>query len=391
MTLHDLIFSEQRNRKIWRHVIFWSCWFLYLSCTQLRNQTPDDIGMNHFIIYQMSVSANRVVLQMLFCYPFVYFVIPRYFKARKFKKFFLLLCLMSFSIYWITYLDYYYIWSDTQSPLFFNIPKVIPLSAFQCEYFSLYSNLHCTGTLVAVTFLLSVKYYKNWFNKERENEQLISQNSQAELQLLKAQVHPHFLFNTLNNIYSLMLDDSPRAITVLNELSGMILYMTNECTDSLVPVKKEIKMLLDYIGLEKIRYGDRLEMIIDIRQDHPDSLLIAPLLLIPFVENSFKHGASKTVEHARIHLIISIEREWLEFRISNPVCQIPETETRRVKIGLQNVKKRLQILYPDKHLLNFETSNEIFEVTMKIFLGKNNPVYTTEPIRQISNIPAYAQ
>jgi LytS/YehU family sensor histidine kinase len=113
--------------------------------------------------------------------------------------------------------------------------------------------------------------------------------------------------------------------------------------------------------------------------------------MIPFVENSFKHSASKTLEHAKIHLVISIEREWLEFRISNPIYQIPEPETRRVKIGLQNVKKRLQILYPDKHLLNFQTLNEIFTVTMKIFLGKNKPVYNTEPIHQISNIPAYVQ
>jgi Histidine kinase len=391
MTLHELIFSDQRNRRIYRHVIFWSCWFLYLSCTQLRNQTPDDIGLDHFIIYQLGVSANRVLLQMLFCYPFVYFVIPRYFREKKFKMFFLFLCLMSVGLYWITYLDYYYFWSNNHSFIFFNIPKVIPLTTFQCEYFSLYSNLHCTGTLMAVTFLLSVKYYKNWYNKERENEQLISQNSQAELQLLKAQVHPHFLFNTLNNIYSLMLDDSPKAITVLKELSGMILYMTNECAESLVPVNKEIKMLLDYIGLEKIRYGERLEMVIDIRQDHPDSLLIAPLLLIPFVENSFKHGASKTVSQTRIHLVISIEREWLEFTISNPVSQIPEPETRRIKIGLQNVKKRLQILYPEKHMLNFRESNEIFTVTMKIFLGKNKPVYNTEPVLQFSNNPAYAQ
>ena len=119
MNLHDLIFSEKRNRKIYRHIIFWLCWFLYLSCTQLRNQTPDEIGMNHFIIYQMSVSANRVLLQMLFCYPFIYFVIPRFFRERKFKKFFVLLCLMCAGMYWITYLDYFYIWSDrTFSHLF---------------------------------------------------------------------------------------------------------------------------------------------------------------------------------------------------------------------------------------------------------------------------------
>ncbi len=102
-----------------------------------------------------------------------------------------------------------------------------------------------------------------------------------------------------------MLDDSPKAITVLNELSGMVLYMTDEGTGSIGPLSKEIKMLLDYIGLEKIRYGERLEMITDIRHDEQEELFIAPLLMIPFVENSFKHGASNAMDYAIIHLQIS--------------------------------------------------------------------------------------
>ena len=102
-----------------------------------------------------------------------------------------------------------------------------------------------------------------------------------------------------------MLDDSPKAITVLNELSGMVRYMNDEGTGSLVPLVKETKMLQDYIGLEKIRYGDRLDMITNIKLDNSEDLLIAPLLMIPFVENSFKHGASNAMDHARIRLQIS--------------------------------------------------------------------------------------
>ena len=168
-----------------------------------------------------------------------------------------------------------------------------------------------------------------------------------------------------------MLDDSPKAITVLNELSGMILYMTNEGTTSVVPVSKEIKMLQDYIGLEKIRYGERLEMTVDIQVDPGSNLMIAPLLMIPFVENSFKHGASKTMDKAKIHLHISTERDWLEFRLSNNIYPVPEIEDdERIKIGLKNVKKRLQILYPEKHTLQFQSVSEIFTVSMKIFLGR---------------------
>jgi|SRR5579863_4403463 len=390
MTMHDFIFSGERRARWSRHFIFWLCWFLYLSCTQLRNQSPDEIGMNHFIVYQLCVSVNRVLLQILFCYPFIYLIMPVFLQKRKFKKFAFVTGVFIVVMYLITYYDYLYIWSDRNSPIFLDLPNVKPLSLFQTEYFAIYSNLHCTGTLVSLSLILAVKYYKSWFRKERENEILIYQNSEAELQLLKAQVHPHFLFNTLNNIYSLMLDDSPKAITVLNELSGMVLYMTNEGNRSTVPLSNEIKMLLDYIGLEKIRYGDRLDMTIDIHHNPESKLLIAPLLMIPFVENSFKHGASKSLEKASIHLYISSENEWLDFKLTNNIYPFQESDAGRIKIGLKNVRKRLQILYPEKHLIQFDSINEIFTVSMKIFLGKQKTVQKEDSIITRKNIPAYA-
>ena len=177
---------------------------------------------------------------------------------------------------------------------------------------------------------------------------LLNENAQAELQLLKAQVHPHFLFNTLNNIYSLALDDSPKAATTVKKLSGMVLYMIKEGSECFVSLDKEIKMLLDYIGLKKIRYGDRLQMVVDIKHDQNDKRLVAPLLMIPFVENSFKHGASKTMDIARIEISITTGNEWLDFRISNNRPGTREAENERIKIGLKNVQKRLQLLYHDK-------------------------------------------
>jgi sensor histidine kinase YesM len=391
MTMHTLIFSKEKSIRLSRHIIFWLCWFLYLSCTQLRNQTPDEIGMKSFVIYQLGVSANRIILQMLFCYPFVYILIPEFFQKKKYTAFSILLVSFGFTMYWVTYVDYLYIWSDRSSPIFFDIPGIRPLTLFQSKYFAIYSNIHCTGTFVAVSILLAIKYYKNWFNKERENESLIYQNSNAELQLLRAQVHPHFLFNTLNNIYALMLDDSPRAITVLNELSGMVLYMTDEGAGSLVPLSKEIKMLLDYIGLEKIRYGDRLEMITEIRLDRNEDLLIAPLLMIPFVENSFKHGASNAIDQTRIHLQISTVKDQLEFKISNDIHPTSASSEERIKIGLKNVNKRLQILYADKHRLHFLEDDGIFTVVMIIMLEKQNPDVITDKLKTNLLISSYAK
>lgn len=374
MTIHDFIFSNERQKRIARHCIFWLCWFLYMACTQLRNQSPQEIGMKNFIIYQVAVSANRTLLQIIFCYPFIYYLVPFYLQRMKHKEFFALLVLFLFSMYWATYYDFYYIWSDASSPLFFNINNVKPLNLFQTKYFSIYSNIHFTGSLVSCAIILSVKYYKNWYKKQRENEMLMKENSQAELQLLKAQVHPHFLFNTLNNIYSLTLDDSQKAAITIKKLSGMVLYMINEGAQHFVLVSKEIKMLLDYIGLEKIRYGDRLELIVEIKSYTENNLMIAPLLMIPFVENCFKHGASKTIDTARIELFIEIEKAWLTFKISNSVPTVYEKENERIKIGLLNVQKRLQLLYPGKHTLEIQASENLFTVHMKVRLEAQHSV-----------------
>jgi len=389
--MHHLIFSNDKSVRLARHGIFWLSWFLYLSCTQLRNQTPDEIGMKSFVIYQLGVSANRIFLQMLFCYPLVYIFIPRFFQKKKYFQFTLLISLLLFSMYLVTYVDYKYIWSDPSSPIFFDIPGIRPLSSFQSKYFALYSNIHCTGTFVSATIILTVKYYKKWFEKERENETLIYQNSRAELQLLKAQVHPHFLFNTLNNIYALMLDDSPKAITVINKLSGMVLYMTDKDTDSLVLLSKEIKMLLDYIGLEKIRYGNRLHLTTEVDLDGNEDLLIAPFLMIPFVENSFKHGASNALDHAKIDLQISTTLNQLTFRISNDINPILEMDEKRIKIGLNNVRKRLQILYPQKHSLYILESNGIFTLTMNITLNKLNTDSNIDGLKTNYSTPLYVK
>ena len=161
-----------------------------------------------------------------------------------------------------------------------------------------------------------IKLVKRWWLKQKETEQLAKEKTKAELQLLKAQVHPHFLFNTLNNIYFFTLTNSTQAPVMIKKLSGMLHYILNECNLPLVPLEKEIKMIRDYMALEKIRYAEQMQMTIDIKEDH-DSKMIAPLLLIPFVENSFKHGASKMITQPWVKLTISIEEDRLHFIIMN--------------------------------------------------------------------------
>ena len=221
--------------------------------------------------------------------------------------------------------------------------------------------------------MLAIKYYKDWYIKQRRSEQLGRENVQAELQLLKAQVHPHFLFNTLNNIYSFVLTGDNRAVDLVDKLTGMIDYMRTEGEKSLVPLEKEIRLIKDYVGLEKVRYGDRLDLKVDIScNDH--RMLIAPLLMIPFVENSFKHGTSQMLRHPWVKLEITCVDNQLFFNLSNskPSLTLPNKSNKG--IGLNNVKKRLRLLYPEKHQLNIYSADDSFSVNMQLLLEDKLPM-----------------
>ena len=189
----------------------------------------------------------------------------------------------------------------------------------------------------------------------------------AELQLLKAQVHPHFLFNTLNNIYSFILNGSDKAPEMIKKLSSLLYYILNDCNRKWVSLDKELSMIQDYIALEQIRYGDRLNLSLHI-QGSPKGKMISPLMLIPFVENSFKHGTSRTLTHPWVRLDIHIDKDFLEFKLTNNKPEYNIESTGKKGIGLNNVKKRLQLIYPESHSLNIIENEMSYEVYMKIIL-----------------------
>jgi LytS/YehU family sensor histidine kinase len=218
-----------------------------------------------------------------------------------------------------------------------------------------------------VGFALAIKLLKRWYLKQKETDQLVREKINAELQLLKAQVHPHFLFNTLNNIYSFILNGSDKAPEMIKKLSSLLHYILNDCNRQRVPLDKELSMIQDYIALEQIRYGDRLNLSMHIQGTAKDKL-ISPLLLIPFVENSFKHGTSRMLTHPWVRLDIYIEKDFLEFKLTNNKPEYNSEPPGKKGIGLNNVKKRLQLLYPETHSLNIVESEMSYEVFMKIDL-----------------------
>ncbi len=224
---------------------------------------------------------------------------------------------------------------------------------------------------------MAIKFLKRWYLKQIETEQLTRENISAELQLLKAQVHPHFLFNTLNNIYSFILNGSPKAPEIIKKLSSLLKYILNECNRPLVPLEKELLMIQDYMELERIRYGDKLNISLHV-QGNATGKMISPLLLIPFVENSFKHGTSQMLAHPWVKLDILIENEKLEFKISNNKPELKNEIITKNGIGLYNVKKRLQLLYPGAYSLNITENEMSYNVVLNISIHR--------PLQQVKQV-----
>jgi LytS/YehU family sensor histidine kinase len=192
--------------------------------------------------------------------------------------------------------------------------------------------------------------------------------------MLKDQVNPHFMFNTLNNLYGLVVKDQKQAQESILRLSAILQFMLHESNYPTIPVSLEIKCIRDYIELEKLRYSDALSVSLNVQSEVND-LSIVPLTLFPFVENSFKHGASELIGEAWINIDFSTYKNDFVFKIDNSKRAAPPN-TRSGRIGLANVKRRLELVYGKKHSLQIIDEPESFLVILKIAIDSmdTNPV-----------------
>lgn len=303
------------------------------------------------------MSTAKVLMEMGYCYTTVYWLLPKYFIKEKYLRFGL--ALLSISIL-----------HNTIFLLFLNwfIPGAIQDLSQIIQ--SVITNFIMAGPFAICILLIAYKMLKIWYQKEQEKTELIIENTHAELRLLKAQVHPHFLFNTLNNIYSYAIDGSTRAGELVAKLSRILTYMTQASDRTEVALEQELKMLRDYIALESVRYSNRLTLQVDISGDLRLKL-IPPLLLIPFMENSFKHGASKMLQDSWIRLMINIDDDRLSFNLSNSKPVSSQSTNGKNGLGLRNVKRRLELLYPKTHSLNIVSKDDQFHVHLDIGLTKD--------------------
>ena len=365
---NKFIFSDDRKYRIRRHLLFWGFWGFWFG--MVRELNPSYLKLHgHFPNFFKTMAEAFLFLlpQAVLVYPLLYFILPRYFFNGKYIKaslwifvFLFLTILISAAL--LIYIPWHKVaWIPSQAKLFEGTTNLQKLS--QAYLSALQGSL--AGAALAIGFKMS-KYY---YFKNLRNQQLQKENTESQLQLLKAQVHPHFLFNTLNNIYSQTQTESPKGSKMIIGLSDLLRYILYEGQKPLVPLKQELIMISEYINLEKIRYGNKLDVHV-LTPDKTDDIFIAPLLLLPFVENCFKHGTSNMLQNPWINLTVELKDTTLVMKLMNGKTPLNGNIQEKQGIGINNVSQRLNLLYKDKYDLQIREDEEVFVVDLRVELIK---------------------
>lgn len=335
-------------RKLISHILFWSVSIVLFTVLIFYNRGFSIFELN--LTLATSILSTMVLLAVS-VYINVLWLIPVFFNKRKFVLFALLQILNIFLFILLNFLLTGFL--EGKHPNY--------LSEAVAEFILALIFLVVT-TLITFTRDSMALQGAQLRIKEVEREKI-----ESELRALKAQVNPHFFFNTLNSMYALSLDKSDKTPELILRLSELMRYILYESADDIVTMERQLDFIRNYIYLERMRTDENLEVILKI-DGEDTSLNIAPLLLIPFVENAFKHVAKENHFPAFIHIYIDLTKpEELTFRVENN--KDPELSSGMKKmdgIGLANVKKRLDLLYPAKHQLTIEDSATLFKVELKI-------------------------
>jgi len=226
---------------------------------------------------------------------------------------------------------------------------------------------HMVGVYAVAFFAAALRLWSMRQAAERQAMELNHKRLEAELQGLKNQLHPHFLFNTLNSLYALALKKSPETPDLILKLSQLLDYTLYQTRSSTVPLAAEIEVLEHYMDLERTRFDQRLDLEYHF-EPVDDMLAVAPLLLLPLVENAFKHGAARVTENAWIRIELTTDGDRLRFQVANA---IPNHESNEVEspvhgIGLTNLRQRLEMLYPDRYQLEIARKHAEFTATLEL-------------------------
>ena len=366
MSLREFILSDKKWYRFWRHLFFWLLWGGYFTITRYFNPMVYQTTGKFPDFWKTVVETFFFLFPQTFIvYPALYFILPKFVFKQKFGLAFLWFCV--FYLVGITVNAFFLIfvpWS--KMPWIPNADLFLTTSTFPQKIFMAYLG-SVLGLLTAISIASSFKMFKHYYLKSLRNQQLHKENSEAQLRLLMAQVQPHFMFNTLNNIYSQAQEESPKSAKMIMELAHILRYILDEGKKDRVPLENELQMVVDYLNLEKIRYDQKLDLHYSFPENVSDKV-IAPLLLLPLVENCFKHGASKMIHKPWINIKAELNQNSFHIKLMNGRRDKNISVEERKGTGIENVRRRLELLYKDSHSLEIKEDTDVFIVDLKIDL-----------------------
>jgi len=337
-----------------------------MKIKQIRLFAPVIFWIFQFIVHVirniyiiMDNSFTAIFKTIVITYPLdivTFLVFYFYFAPHLYKK-------ERIGIYVFLIVCYIHAYSFIWSFVYYNL-GVTELDQLKLYYFSSIGH-----TLLYAFYGIVFRFAIDWFENREKRKELEQQNAKTELALLRSQVNPHFLFNILNNINSFATNNSEKTSYAIIKLSEIMRYMLYEAKEDKVFIEKEIKHIENYLALQKMRYKDQDFVRFDCEFDGVN-ILVPPMLFIPFIENAFKHG--KKGVGGKIHIILKANKNFIQFECENEIRDLNETEKLSSGgFGISNIKRRLELLFPEKHQLIIDDKNKKYHVNLKLSINEN--------------------
>jgi sensor histidine kinase YesM len=320
-----------------------------------------------FILYQGTESGffftftNSLIIIAFYAavvYFNVYYLIPEYLMKNRLLTYSLLLLASCLVVPPLREMAHYFLYEGFSN----GYPQDLLLENLLFDFLLIF---------LVVSFSTLFKIVSDWVKQSRERQELQRRTMQSELRFLKSQINPHFLFNTLNNLYALTLKKDDKAPEIVIKLSEMMRYMLYECNEKRVSLQKEVNYIRNYLDLEALRQGKNVRIDFEVNGKVTDQQ-IAPLMFIPFLENSFKHGLNHLITEGFVSIILNVDDQEVNFYIENSKADRVATPMRGKSggIGLVNVRRRLDLLYPDQYDLSVEETPTTYAINLLLTLDQ---------------------
>ena len=329
----EVLKPTQRWRRPLEHLLFWCLdWLVLTLYGGLYDASYAKTGL---------YNLTGLPFVVLLTYLFVYGILPLFFQGRRMA--FLVASILAFGgtvllkRLFLQYVQFPWLYDDnTYTFQFFNWHRVVG---------------HLVELVATAGFVAGLKHYRDWQRSKDKVEALSAEKRATELSFLKAQVHPHFLFNTLNSIYYEVLRKSDAAPDLIIRLCDLLRFTLYQCKDPLIPIAKEVELIENYIALEQCRYGPRLTVAFAVSGD--TTALIPPLICFSLIENAFKHGTSENKDGSHITIQLNVADGCLRLKVQNPIATAAQPDVLGASkgIGMQNITQQLQLLFGDRYRL----------------------------------------